>query len=186
VKQELKLHLLPLLIIFLVTSLIWFLSHTAYYNFIFLFSGLLIGSFFLDIDHLLFWFFLRPNLEESHLALIAWKKGDFRSLVKLLESTHQHHTNLIFHHYFFQVVLVLFSFFVFTSSNFVFAKAFLLAVNIHLLVDEINDFFQNPSHLQDWLFARENKQLPLKTLKPYLIIFSLISLIFTYLLINFS
>lgn len=185
-KQEIRLHLLPLLIIFSVTSLIWLLSHTAYYNFIFLFLGLLTGSFFLDIDHLVFWFYLRPNLEESRLALVAWKKGDFRSLLKLLESTRFNHTNLIFHHYFFQVVIALISFFVFTSSSFVFAKAFLLAINIHLLVDEINDFFQNPKYLQNWLFARENKQLPVSSLKPYLIIFTLISLIFTYLLINFS
>ncbi|MEK7527873.1 MAG: hypothetical protein AAB574_02565 [Patescibacteria group bacterium] len=185
-KRELKLHLLPLLVIFCLTSLIWLLSRTAYYNFLFLFLGLLAGSFFLDIDHLIFWFYLRPNLEESRLALIAWKKGDFRSLLKLLESTRPNHTNLIFHHYFFQVVIALISFFVFTSSSFVFTKAFLLAVNIHLLVDEINDFFQDPKHLQNWLFAREERQLPLKTLKPYILTFTVISLIFTYLLINFS
>jgi hypothetical protein len=185
-KRELQLHFLPLLIIFSVTSLVWLFFHSAYYNFIFLFLGLLSGSLILDIDHLIFWFYLRPNLEESRLALVAWKKGDFRSLLKLLESTHLNHTNLIFHHYFFQVVLVLISFFVFTSSEFIFAKAFLLAVNIHLLVDEFSDFFQNPHHLQDWLFARENKQLPLRSLKTYLIFFTLISLVFTYLLISFS
>ncbi|PIZ58734.1 hypothetical protein COY20_03270 [Candidatus Shapirobacteria bacterium CG_4_10_14_0_2_um_filter_40_12] len=185
-KRKIQLHFLPLLIVFSLASLIWLLSHVVYYNFIFLFLGLLVGSLILDIDHLIFWFYLRPNLEESRLALMAWKKGDFRSLLKLLESTHLNHTNLIFHHYFFQVVMVLISFFVFTSSKFIFAKAFLLAVNIHLLVDEFNDFFQNPRHLQDWLFARENKQLPLNSLKPYLIFFTLISLVFTYLLISSS
>jgi len=186
VKRKIQLHFLPLLIVFSLASLIWLLSHVVYYNFIFLFLGLLVGSLILDIDHLIFWFYLRPNLEESRLALMAWKKGDFRSLLKLLESTHLNHTNLIFHHYFFQVVMVIISFFVFTSSEFIFAKAFLLAVNIHLLFDEFNDFFQNPRHLQDWLFARENKQLPLNSLKPYLIFFTLISLVFTYLLISSS
>jgi len=183
VKQELKNHLIPLSIIFLLTSLIWLIQKVTWFNFVFLFSGFLWGSFFLDLDHLVYWFYLEPNLEESLLAKIAWSKGDFSSLLKLLASTHQNHTNLIFHHYFFQIVLTIISFFVFTSSNGVFTKAFLLAINIHLLVDQIKDFQQDPEHLKLWLFAREKKQLPTESLKYYLLTFAILNLIFIFFLI---
>lgn len=183
-KQELKNHFLPLLAIFIVTSLIWFLQKTVWYNYVFLFFGFLWGSFFLDIDHLIHWFYLEPNLDESHLAKTAWKKGDFKSLLKLLEATHMHHTNLIFHHYFFQIIITLISIFVFTSSSNIFAKAFLLAINIHLLTDEIKDFYRNPDHLKLWLFAREKKQLPTESLKYYLLTFLVINSFFTIFLIS--
>ncbi len=183
-KQELKNHLLPLLGIFILTSLLWFFQKAVWYNFIFLFFGLLWGSFFLDIDHLIYWFYLEPNLDESHLALIAWKKGDFKSLLKLLESTHNHHNSLIFHHYFFQIIITLISFFVFTSSSGIFPKAFLLAVNIHLLTDEIKDYRQDPDRLKVWLFAREKKQLPTSALKYYLMTLTIINLLFTTFLIS--
>lgn len=183
-KQELKNHFLPLLIVFVLTSLIWFFTKTIWYNFIFLFFGLLWGSFFLDTDHLIYWFYLQPNLDESRLAQTAWKKGDYRSLLKLLESTHNSHTNLIFHHYFFQIIITLISFFVFTSSSSIFAKAFLLAINFHLLVDQIKDFYKDPEHLKLWLFAREKKQLPTESLKYYLLTFVVINLLFTAFLIS--
>lgn len=183
-KQELRKHFLPLTAIFLVSSLIWFFQKVEWYQYIFLFFGFLWGSFFLDIDHLIYWLYLEPNLEESRLAQIAWKKGDYRSLLKLLESTHHQHTNLIFHHYFFQIIITLISIFVFTSSSGVFPKAFLLAINIHLLVDEIKAFSQDPAHLKLWLFAREKKQLPTESLKYYLLTFVVINLLFTVFLIS--
>jgi hypothetical protein len=184
VKQELKYHFTPLIAIFLVTSLLWIFQKVVWFNFIFLLFGLFWGSFFLDIDHLIYWLYLKPELEESRLAQLAWKKGDYRSLLKLLEATRIHHNSLIFHHYFFQIVITLISFFVFTSSSGIFAKAFLLAVNIHLLVDEVKDFRSNPEHLKLWLFARENKQLPTESLKYYLLTFIVINLLFTAFLIS--
>jgi hypothetical protein len=144
----------------------------------------LFGSFFLDLDHLIYWLYLNPNIEESRLAQVAFKKYDFRSLIKLLESTHHKHLNLIFHHFFFQVVMALISLFVFTSTDSPFAMAFLLALNIHLLVDEINDYRLDPVHLQDWLFAREPKQLPRRYLLHYILIFVFLTLVFAILLLK--
>lgn len=183
-KQELKNHFTPLIAVFFVIVLLWLFQNVPWYNFLFLLLGLVLGSFFLDIDHLVYWFYLKPDLEESRLALIAWKKGDYKSLLKLLEATHLHHNSLIFHHYFFQIVITLISFFVFTSSSGIFAKAFLLAINFHLLVDEIKDYKHNPEHLKLWLFARETKQLPTESLKYYLLTFIVINLLFTVFLIS--
>jgi len=184
VKQELKVHLLPLLAIFIFISLFWLIGKVAYFDFIYLFFGLLLGSFLLDLDHLIFWLYVKPNLEESRLARLLFEKKDYRSILSLLETTHKKHTNLVFHHFFFQVVLSLVSLFVFTSSGNVFGMALLVAINTHLLVDEIKDYRFDPRHLQEWLFARESKQLPIKSIKNYLIIFIFLLSLFIYLLLK--
>ena len=183
-KPELRHHLLPLVILYIFISAIWLFNQIPYFEFIWLFLGFTLGSFFLDIDHLIFWLYIRPKYEESQLAQAALKNRDYHNLLRLLEITHKNHTSLIFHHYFFQIVLALLSFFVFTSSNSVLAMAFLLALNLHLLVDELTDFSQNPVHLQNWLFAREKKQLTVASLRYYLLTFSVLTVFYIILLIN--
>jgi len=183
VKSEAKQHILPLVAIFIITTIVWIFSKTNYLNYLYLFLGLSLGAYLLDLDHLIYWLYLQPNLEESRLAQLAWKKGDWQSLIKLLESTKHHHLSLIFHHYFFQVVLTIFSFFVFTSTSNIFIKSLLLAINIHLLTDEIIAYQNNPKTLQQWLFARESKQFALSSLKYYLYFFVVICIILTLILI---
>ncbi|HPJ17167.1 MAG TPA: hypothetical protein PK639_02995 [Candidatus Woesebacteria bacterium] len=183
-EKELKLHLSPLFVIFILISVSWFITKTPWYQFVYLFFGFLWGSFALDLDHLIYWLYLRPNLEESRLAQVALQKKDFGSLLKLLETTHKNHTSLIFHHFFFQIVLLLISFFVFTSSTNIFAKSFLLALNIHLFVDEYHDYLHDKIHLQDWLFAREESQLSVNYLSYYLGIVAILNLVFSYLLLR--
>lgn len=178
-KQELRNHLIPLGVIFIIVSAFWLFRQVAWFEFVFLLFGFFWGAFFLDLDHLIYWFYLNPNIEESRLARIAFDKRDFRSLLKLLESTHYKHTSMVFHHYFTQVVLGLISIFIFTSSSSTFAKAFILATNLHLLVDGIKDFRSDPTHLQEWLFARESKQLPISALKYYLGTFVVLILVFS-------
>lgn len=184
VKDELQRHLTPLFIIFVITSTFWIITKSPWYNFIYLFFGLGWGSFLLDLDHLIYWLYLNPNIEESRLAQIAFHKKDFLSLLKLLESTHKNHLSLIFHHYFFQVVLALISIFIFTSSSNIFIKGLILSLNIHLIIDEVNDYKIDKEHLRDWLFARESKQLSLTALNKYIGFFIILCFIFTLLLIK--
>ncbi|MFA6250572.1 MAG: hypothetical protein WC686_03665 [Candidatus Shapirobacteria bacterium] len=184
-RSELEKHLPPLLALFLVISLFWALNLTPWPNFLILFLGLAVGSFFLDVDHLIYWFFLKPNTQESRLAQATFRQKDVKSLIKLLALTSKEHTNLIFHHYFFQVILALMSFFVFTSTTSIFIMAFLLASNVHLIVDEVTDLKHDKPHLQKWLFAREKKQLSLDYLRYYVLVFIFFSLLFLLLLIRF-
>jgi len=172
------------LALFILTAIFLVIFNFHNSTLIFLFFGIFVGTFFLDIDHIIFWFFLKPSLEESRIAQTAFKKKDFKSVLKLIKLTHRHHFNLIFHHYFFQVILVFFSFFIFTSSNNIFASSFLLSTNLHLLIDEIADYRNDPKSLQKWLFARETKQLPVKFLKQYIIIFIVLFIFLTFLLIQ--
>lgn len=142
--------------------------------------------FLLDLDHFIFWYFLKPNLEESRLAKIALNRGDFKSIFRLIQISHNTHHNLIFHHYFFQIILVLFSFFIFTSTSNLFVHSLTISLNLHLLIDEYLDYFHDPKILQKWLFAREQTQLPIKFLGQYLAIFTVFSIIFITLLIKFQ
>ena len=183
-KHELTKHLIPLLIIFIATSIIWLFGHVAWYNFLILFFGFGLGSFFLDTDHLIYWFFTHKELEESRIASLAIKKGDYRSVLTLLEAVHKKHIDLIFHHIIFQLVLVGISLFLFTSTDSIFGKSFLLALNIHLLLDEYVDLQNNPAHLQQWLFARLPKQLPISFLMKYLYFITFLIIIFSFLLIK--
>ncbi len=182
-KSEFKPHIIPLFCIYFVTSLIWLFSKTNYLNYFYLLIGLALGSYLIDLDHLIYWLYLKPNLEESRLAQIAWKKGDWRSLIKLLKVTEHQHLSLIFHHYFFQVVLTIFSFFVFTSTSSIFIKSILLAVNIHLLIDEIYSYRNDPKKLQQWLFARESKQFAISSLKYYIWFFGFVCFLLTTILV---
>lgn len=178
-KRELQVHLIPLLVILLITSLIWILNSVAIIHIILLFLGLVLGAFLLDLDHLIYWLLINPKDPNSQLATTALKKYDFNSILKLYQITRHSHTNLVFHHFFFQIILTFVSVFVFSLSGSAFILGFLLAINLHLLVDQIDDYYTNKEYLQSWLFARENKQLPQKYLGHYIIIFVII-LIFLY------
>jgi hypothetical protein len=184
VKQEIKYHFLPLLGIFFLVSIVWILNKVTAISFISLFLGLFVGSFLLDSDHLIYWFFLHPDSDEGQQAKRFLTDKKYKNLLKLLENTHKNHISLIFHHYFFQAVLVLITFFVFTSTPSVFPKAILMALNVHLLVDEIIDFKTDKKHLQEWLFAREEKQLSLNSLKYYIGVFAFVTSIYLLILIN--
>lgn len=183
-KKTFRNHLLPLLGVFIIISGIWLLFKIQPIEILYLFIGLLLGSFLLDTDHFIFWFYIKPNIEESRLAQIAFKNRDLPSVLALLKLTHKTHNNLIFHHYFFQIILALISFFVFTSSHSTLFMALLLSANLHLLVDGVSDYLENPKLFQHWLFARESQQLPIKQLKYYLGSFTAIIIIFVFLLIR--
>lgn len=183
-KRELIKHLTPLLTLFVLTSLVWLFAGVSFFPFVYLLFGFFWGSFFIDIDHFIYWYFLAPDLPESQKAQALVKTKDITGIFQHLQNTHQKHTSLIFHHFFFQIVLAIVTLFIFTSTNSVFAKAFILSINIHLLTDEIDDFFKKPHHLQKWLFAREEKQLPQKYLPIYIISFVAINLIAFFFLLN--
>lgn len=181
-KQELRRHLIPLSVIFALISIIWIFNQVSYHQFIYLFFGFGWGSFFLDLDHFIFWFYIKPTLPQSRQAQQFLKQKDFNSLLKLLEENHSNHTSLVFHHYFFQTILLLISLFIISSSTGTFTTAFVIALNLHLIIDQYHDYKNRPRHLQKWLFAREQKQLPIKYLSRYILFFASINLLFILIL----
>jgi len=184
VKKKLLFNLLPTIIVFFIVSIIWVIFGISNIEIFYLLIGLILGHLFLDIDHIFYWFYRKPNTDESRTVKTTLQKKDFKSFLKLIKAARTSHDNLIFHHYFFQISLNLISFFIFFSYSNIFVLSFLLSINLHLLTDEIRDYFYNPKFLQRWLFARENKQLSIKSLKNYLLIFSILFFIFLFLLVK--
>jgi hypothetical protein len=184
VKRKLLNYLLPTTCLFIIISCFWVIYGVKTIQLIYLFLGLNIGIFLLDIDHFIFWFLTKPKTEESRLVRLAIENKKFKSVVKIVQTSHKTHHNLIFHHYFFQVILVIFSLFILTSTQNTFASALVLSLNLHLIIDEIIDYRSDPKNLQKWLFARESQQLPIVFLKKYIAIFIFFTLLFTFLLIQ--
>jgi len=184
VKQNLLFDLLPTIVVFFIVSIFWVIFGISNIEIIYLLIGLILGHIFLNLDHIIYWFYRKPNTEESRIIKNTLDKKDFKSFLKLIRAARTSHNNLIFHHYFFQVSLNLISFFIFISSSNTFCLSFLLSINLHLLTDEIRDYLRNPKFLQNWLFAREEKQLSIESLKNYLIIFNILFFIFLFLLVK--
>ncbi|MFA5532254.1 MAG: hypothetical protein WDA13_01475 [Candidatus Shapirobacteria bacterium] len=183
-KQKLLNYLLPTTGLFIIISCFWVIFEVRTIHLIYLFLGLNIGIFLLDIDHFIYWFLIHPKTEESRLVKLAIENKKFKSVVKIVQTSHQTHHSLIFHHYFFQVILVIFSLFILTSTQNTFISALVLSLNLHLVIDEIIGYKSNPKNLQKWLFAREPKQLPIAFLKRYIIVFIVFTSLFTFLLIQ--
>lgn len=149
-----------------------------------LWLGALAGTFLLDIDHLIYWFYLRPEKQDSRIARILWEKRDFRGLLFLAARYHDTHTQLIFHSALFQVIFLVLTFYFFTTGDSYFGVGLVAAINIHLLKDEWEEYFEGrEAHLNDWLFWQIKTKISLEAQKIYLIVvsflFAFLSLLLT-------
>lgn len=168
-------HLLVTFIYFLLVSVLrWQFN----WDLVGLWTGALLGTFFLDIDHLVYWFITKPFQPDSIKAREIWQtKGlkGLKDLKILLEQSHATHTRLVFHSVVGQVVLLILGIYLVTSGGSIFGGAFILSLNLHLLKDEWTDFLANKKeHLADWLFWQIRGVNPSKSLNLYLITASLL------------
>ena len=151
-KKEILIHFSFLISFFIFVSLArdWFsLSLWP------LWVGGLIGTLLPDIDHLLYIYFLRPQELTSQRALYMLGKREVFKMVELLAETRHERTKLIFHTAIFQIIFLVFSFLVITSSGSVFGRGMVLAFMLHLIIDQIVDLMETDS-LQNWF-----KQTPI-------------------------
>jgi hypothetical protein len=101
---------------------------------------------------------------------MLWQKRDFKGLILLLERYHDTHTRLIFHSALFQVIFLIFTLYIFTSSGSLFGSGLVAGINLHLLKDEWQDYSENPAHLNDWLFWRIKRKVSFGEQKIFLIL----------------
>ena len=64
---------------------------------LFFLVGAFLGTFILDLDHLVYAFYQNPEEESSQRIREAFKRRDWKGLVQVLEECHQEHTELVFH-----------------------------------------------------------------------------------------
>ncbi|HWA52449.1 MAG TPA: metal-dependent hydrolase [Patescibacteria group bacterium] len=182
-KKELALHLITTILLFIPVFLLRFLNlQNLSNNLIFLpyLIGGLIGAVLPDIDHVIYVYYLKPYELTSQRVMYQAQKGNLTESWNILSNTRSERTNLIFHSILFQIIFVILSFLVITSSSSLLGKGLVIAFLLHLLLDEYLDLKTN-INLQNW-FKNIPIQLDQNQLTIYLLTNFAIILIFAFLM----
>ena len=116
-----------------------------------IFLGAALGTILPDIDHAVYVFFLSPQELTSQRVNSMVGKRNFWEAAKLLAETRSERKELIFHTTFFQLIFILLTFFVITSSGSAFGRGLVLAFSLHLLIDQVVDLRQTGG-ISNWFY----------------------------------
>ncbi len=111
--------------------------------------GGIAGTILPDIDHLLY-LYLRPQELTAQRVGFYWDKHEVKRVFTLLYETRGERKGLIFHSGYFQLIFLVLTFWIITSSGSLFGKGLVLAFSLHLLIDQIVDLTQMQS-FDNWL-----------------------------------
>lgn len=145
-RKETIIHFIFFISFFLFASLVrgWF--EVPY---IFFWLGGLVGTLLPEVDHLIYIYFLNPQEHTSLRVMHKVSIKDITGVFSLLADTRTERKNLVFHTALFQLVFVILSFLVITSSGSIFGRGLVLAFLIHLLIDQIIDYVEI-GNLNNW------------------------------------
>ena len=112
--------------------------------------GIVLGTILPNVDYLIYSFFLRPQEFMSQRTAYLAREKKFKKIAILWsETARAGATKLVFHTYYFQVIFLILTFWVVTSSGSPFGIGLTLAFCLHLLVDQLTDFFEKGT-ISDW------------------------------------
>ncbi len=114
-----------------------------------LWAGGLVGTLLPDVDHFIYIFFLKPYELTSQRASSMLEKRSILKTLEFLAETRYERTKIIFHTASFQLIFLLLTFWVLTSSGSIFGRGLVLAFFLHLLVDQAVDLNQM-GNLSNW------------------------------------
>ena len=174
-KKEALVHFLFLFAFFVFVSIKRDLF--TFYHLPFWLGGI-VGTILPDLDHLLYAFFLRPQELLSQRAKYLVKNKEYKRVIELFIDTRYERTTQIFHTVTFQLIFLVLTFLIVTSSGSIFGTGLVLAFSLHFLVDQIVDFFEMDT-LDTWF-----RQIPVKAEKDKQVIYWLL-ILFLLLLIAF-
>jgi hypothetical protein len=102
-----------------------------------------------DIDHLVYVFFLSPQELTSQRVNFLVNKKEIKRAVELLYETRSERRGLIFHTFFFQIIFLILTFWLVSSSASLFGRGLVLSFALHLSVDQLTDLIDIKS-LDTW------------------------------------
>ncbi len=142
--------------------------------------GGIVGNFLPELDHFIYIYFLRPHeLTSQRVSYMLGRKEILRSL-NLLAGTRSERTKLIFHTAGFQLIFLVLTFLVITSSGSLLGRGLVLAFSLHLLIDQVVDLVET-GNLDNWF-----RELPItlnnELRKGFFILMLLVFLVFAFLL----
>ena len=172
-RRELFIHFSFWLSFFVLITLVKQLFNLSYWPF---WVGGVVGLFLPDIDHLVYVFFLQPQELTSQRVNFLLDKREVKRTLELLYETRSERTGLIFHTILFQLIFLILTFWIMTSSGSFFGKGLVLSFSIHLLIDQMVDLNDLKS-FDNWVKNFPIK-LDLKQAKIYFAVFIFIIFIF--------
>lgn len=174
-KKEIFIHLSFLISIFIFISLFKGWMSFAYWPF---WAGGIVGNFLPELDHFIYIYFLRPHELTSQRVNYMLNKREVLKSLNLLARTRSERTKLIFHTAGFQLIFLVLTFLVITSSGSLFGRGLVLAFSLHLLIDQVVDLMEIGS-LDIWF-----QELPItlndELRKGFFILMLLVFLIFAF------
>src|SRR3989304_408489 len=135
-KKEIFVHFAFLISLLILTSIARGYLSFSYWP---LWFGGIIGTILPDLDHFLYVYFLRPQELTSQRVGSMMGKRDIWGSLEMLAETRAERTKLIFHTATFQIIFLILTFFVLSSSGSIFGRGLVLAFSLHLLVDQAVD-----------------------------------------------
>lgn len=101
--------------------------------------GGIVGTLLPDIDHIIYFYFIRPNDLTSQRFNYLAQKSEIKRMLTLLYETRDERRGLIFHSVFFQIIFMILTFWMLSSSSSLFGRGLVLAFALHLSIDQIID-----------------------------------------------
>jgi len=135
-RREIFVRLSFLISVLILVSIVKHWLSLAFWPF---WLGGILGLFLPDLDHLVYIFFLGPQELTSQRVVYLIRNKNFRGAVSLLFDTRAERGDLVLHSNFAFVVILIFTFWMLTSSGSLPGVGLVLGMTVHLLVDRIKN-----------------------------------------------
>jgi Predicted membrane-bound metal-dependent hydrolase (DUF457). len=145
-RRELFIHFSFWFFFFVLISLFKHFFDLNYWPF---WLGGVIGTFLPDIDHLIYVLFLSPQELTSQRIGFLWERREYKRMIELLYETRSERRGLVFHTIFFQIIFLVLTFWIMSSSASLFGRGLVLSFALHLSVDQLVDLTEMKS-LSNW------------------------------------
>ena len=146
-KKELSIHLLFLMSFLILVSVAREWVSLSYWP---LWAGGIFGTLLPDIDYLIYVFLLDSRNITSQKVNYFLKQKDYFGALNTLVLREDEKRNLIFHSAYFQLIFLVLTFLIITSSGSLFGIGTVLAFSLHLLIDQLMDFMEF-GNLNNWI-----------------------------------
>lgn len=146
-RRELFIHFCFWFSFFVLISLFKHFLNISFWPF---WLGGVIGVLMPDLDHLIYVFFMGPQELTSQRVGFLWDRREYKRLIELLYETRSERKGLIFHTLFFQVIFLVLTFWIMSSSASLFGKGLVLSFALHLSIDQLVDLIEM-KNLSNWL-----------------------------------
>jgi hypothetical protein len=145
-RRELFIHLAFWFSFFVLISIFKNFLNLSYWPF---WVGGLIGVILPDLDHLIYVYFIKPtDLTSQRVNYLVNKRQIWRS-IQLLYETRSERRGLVFHTIFFQVIFLVLTFWMMSSSSSPFGRGLVLSFALHISIDQLVDLVEI-KNLNNW------------------------------------